>query len=60
MIGADYLVADGCQATASDETNVTAPDNGELHRRTPRTHALFLTSRLSSLAEDGDSRRTVN
>jgi hypothetical protein len=35
MIGANYLVADGCQATARDEANVTATDDGDAQKYTP-------------------------
>jgi hypothetical protein len=36
MIGANYLVADGCQTTARNETNMTATDDGDAQKYTPK------------------------
>ena len=44
MIGANYLVADGCQAGAGNQTNVTATDDGDAQTHTPM-------DRFNALAE---------
>jgi hypothetical protein len=35
MIGANHLVANGCQAGAGNQTNVTATDDGDAQTYTP-------------------------
>jgi hypothetical protein len=46
MIGANYLVADGCQATARDEPNVTAADDGDAQKYTPMDRFNALTEEI--------------